>query len=971
MDCTAADQKVSALSEARTDLFLGELRACFGDLARTNEAQMDKLRTVVEGLRMTPPVVDKKTAFWDAYNMAADEYDKEYQQTYSTDLDASLIFAGLFSAVSSAFIIQIQPEVHAHGTPSLVVIAQCLLYASLSLTLLTALLAVLGKQWLMYYSAAGERGTIEARGLERQRKFDGLHRWKFDALLQTFPLLLQFALLLFSAALSTYLWTVHHALATTVLFFTVVGFGSYSTLLLSAAISPDSPFRIPLAPVVARIISTVTRMVQILRRYRAVVGGVCSSTGRSSTRRKLPRVFNLPTPLSNVQQTARPLPIFDTMALQPSPAVTAVSWMLETLTDPNMVTLAAQMAVDLQWPSAGNFGQQIIRLRDAFASCFLYDTLADGRILLWDLRPGMSGRAAHIGRAYFTLLSASRTDDFEAQPIFAWDWSAAAQVLSPELTNVLRIVVGTPDLLLDAQLPQATKWCLHVIPFLNSDSAEKRSDFLQQFLKKSETAMALDVLSFTDYLFCLYAFLTKHVSHHDAIWVDKSAFQEKLFLHLFMALESAVTKHLIPMDLAVQIIRTTNQLQSTGGPKWVVPAFQRQLILYDFCDRLPRGDRWLDLVLACGLLVQDHRQLKRYPGFIARYSVQVHRTAPIGAADFASWVYTALFRLPPDDGPWDNETIAGVAHLLLALIFYKAPLRTDGHIGVAVRALLSPGDIATIAGFLLLHQRDSDPWNHTETTCTLLTKPVVWTAITKVVIQQNDPMLDREYVRMASEFSLDTRHWRSNMWTQLRSWMLDFIPSRPQQRLGCDSAIPDYNKSLEEWHILTDFSDDSVFALLRKNMTLMGLEEIAHALSCSALSKAWEELDFASPDNVGSLLLWLYCTIGITLRHTYIHHLYRIVDDNFKTTFYIPLKNSLLNAAVVIQQPADSSSDKDALSQRADAMGSLANIMERLAEEILKSTTPKRDWEARQTAFKREIDQVAESLNLILGVSLE
>ncbi|KAJ7921684.1 hypothetical protein B0H13DRAFT_1449049, partial [Mycena leptocephala] len=53
---------------------------------------------------------DKKTAFWTSYMKLADEHDKEFQQKYSTDLDTALIFAGLFSAVSSAFIIQIQPQ---------------------------------------------------------------------------------------------------------------------------------------------------------------------------------------------------------------------------------------------------------------------------------------------------------------------------------------------------------------------------------------------------------------------------------------------------------------------------------------------------------------------------------------------------------------------------------------------------------------------------------------------------------------------------------------------------------------------------------------------------------------------------------------------------------------------------------------------------------------------------------------------
>ncbi|KAJ7264213.1 hypothetical protein C8J57DRAFT_995697, partial [Mycena rebaudengoi] len=121
---------------------------------------------------------DKETAFWDAYKTLADEHDKEFYQKYSTDLDTSLIFAGLFSAVSSAFIIQIQPELQQDpddvtqgllrllihningslfaaadasppddGAPTIIVVAQSLLYISLFSTLLAALLAVLGKQW--------------------------------------------------------------------------------------------------------------------------------------------------------------------------------------------------------------------------------------------------------------------------------------------------------------------------------------------------------------------------------------------------------------------------------------------------------------------------------------------------------------------------------------------------------------------------------------------------------------------------------------------------------------------------------------------------------------------------------------------------------------------------------------------------------------------------------------------------------
>ncbi|KAJ7700990.1 hypothetical protein B0H16DRAFT_1902850 [Mycena metata] len=93
------------------------LQACFTDFLIQQKEQANRL---VEELKPKPPLTtDKKTEFWKAYKIIADEYDKEYQEKYSNDLDSSLIFAGLFSAVGSAFIIQIQPEIQPDGTPSL------------------------------------------------------------------------------------------------------------------------------------------------------------------------------------------------------------------------------------------------------------------------------------------------------------------------------------------------------------------------------------------------------------------------------------------------------------------------------------------------------------------------------------------------------------------------------------------------------------------------------------------------------------------------------------------------------------------------------------------------------------------------------------------------------------------------------------------------------------------------------------
>jgi hypothetical protein len=45
----------------------------------------------LEALKPKLPVFDKTTAFWNAYKVVADEFDKEFHQKYNTDLDTALI----------------------------------------------------------------------------------------------------------------------------------------------------------------------------------------------------------------------------------------------------------------------------------------------------------------------------------------------------------------------------------------------------------------------------------------------------------------------------------------------------------------------------------------------------------------------------------------------------------------------------------------------------------------------------------------------------------------------------------------------------------------------------------------------------------------------------------------------------------------------------------------------------------------
>ncbi|KAJ6564507.1 hypothetical protein B0H19DRAFT_79416, partial [Mycena capillaripes] len=189
---TAGHEKPGEPFEESNSQNMNKLVAAINEQSASLTAVLESVTRAVGALKQLPQSPDKKIAFWTAYKKLADEFDNELQGKYRDDLDTSLIFAGLFSAVSSAFIIQIQPELqpdpnapmqallaylvqnitgfpsaplppggltpHSTAPPTIVVVAQCLLYFSLFITLLAALLAVLGKQWLLHYNSVGERG---------------------------------------------------------------------------------------------------------------------------------------------------------------------------------------------------------------------------------------------------------------------------------------------------------------------------------------------------------------------------------------------------------------------------------------------------------------------------------------------------------------------------------------------------------------------------------------------------------------------------------------------------------------------------------------------------------------------------------------------------------------------------------------------------------------------------------------------
>lgn len=126
--------------------------------------------------------------------------------------------------------------------PRNAIIANSLLFTSLSLALFSAFGAVMAKQWINEYERTGEHRTPYARAQYRHKKYQGLQRYHFQLLVQALGTVLQLSLFIFLIGLAYWLWEI----SSTVALFVVAG--ASSTFLLyaiTAAISiydPTSPF---------------------------------------------------------------------------------------------------------------------------------------------------------------------------------------------------------------------------------------------------------------------------------------------------------------------------------------------------------------------------------------------------------------------------------------------------------------------------------------------------------------------------------------------------------------------------------------------------------------------------------------------------------------------------------------------------------------------------------------------------------
>ncbi|KAF8910033.1 hypothetical protein CPB84DRAFT_1764420 [Gymnopilus junonius] len=195
---------------------------------------------------------DPSANLWSTYLVMSEKYDSALAQDWKGDMDAILIFAGLFSASVTAFIIESYKTLN--PDPSVILLAQIsqqlaligngtlpvdpslsqramssqqnsspplsslvcniLWFLSLGLSLACALSATLIEQWTRHYlQAINSKPSPQDRARLRTYLFQGLERYRMPAIVDAIPALLHTSLFLFFAGLIAFLTPINPILA--------------------------------------------------------------------------------------------------------------------------------------------------------------------------------------------------------------------------------------------------------------------------------------------------------------------------------------------------------------------------------------------------------------------------------------------------------------------------------------------------------------------------------------------------------------------------------------------------------------------------------------------------------------------------------------------------------------------------------------------------------------------------------------
>ena len=410
-----------------------------------------------------------------------------------------------------------------------------------------AFIAVLGKQWILYYTQVTTWGNIVDRGKERQAKLAGLQKWGLHLIMESLPVMLQFALLLFGVALATYLWGLNITIAEVVMTVTCVGLAFYACIAIAATMYHDCPFQTPLSILLPKLpprAKGFTALARIWLRRKATslpirIGHACKifASGKHA-----PDYSEEDAPTNDYQMTLSNPTFWRNEPLFPSPlpkdiGASAGFWLLENSTDISAASAVAAVFSELQWPSHYCSTTALKRLHDTYVECFRAPEFKESRRL----------KALQSAAAYYVL--------YHTQLIWC-------------TSNRLSFDVGgfPPDLLLDlhsekwggddvfehllrikdrSDLVTSARFLSYIAPYWfcgDSDSAVRfrpsRLPTMYKLIEVLEEYRALDARTLTDCVLCVGAAMDFPLHSEDLVRADKRYVQLSHMLTLGLILDS-------------------------------------------------------------------------------------------------------------------------------------------------------------------------------------------------------------------------------------------------------------------------------------------------------------------------------------------------------------------------------------------------------------------------------------------------
>ncbi|KAK0470856.1 hypothetical protein IW261DRAFT_1672378, partial [Armillaria novae-zelandiae] len=218
---------------------------------------------------------------WKTYVDESKNHDARMDRESRESLDVLLVFAGLFSAVVTAFVAQTSQSLQADYAQvsaslqfEMVLIQRAiangssldnvpvsslnpfttftpattdvwvngLWFMSLSLSLATALVAVLVKQWLHHYLALPS-GTPQEQSHVRQFRYGGFQKWHVLIIIGLLPVLMHLALGIFFVGLTIFLVPLQPGFSWVIGVGTVVAYMTYLISIFLPIRYPQCPYR--------------------------------------------------------------------------------------------------------------------------------------------------------------------------------------------------------------------------------------------------------------------------------------------------------------------------------------------------------------------------------------------------------------------------------------------------------------------------------------------------------------------------------------------------------------------------------------------------------------------------------------------------------------------------------------------------------------------------------------------------------